>query len=144
MPSQLKLTIGVFVLIIAGVLWLVTAYKPVAELYTYKDLVKLERPEPNALIGSPLVVEGEARGNWYFEASFPIYLTNWDGLIIATGVAQAKEDWMTTDYVPFSAKLEFTLEQTAPYDRGTLILRKDNPSGLPEHDDAFEIPVLFK
>jgi len=29
-------------------------------------------------------------------------------------------------------------------DNGTLILEKDNPSGLPEHDDSLEIPVVLK
>ena len=27
--------------------------------------------------------------------------------------------------------------------RGSLILKKDNPSGMPEHDDALEIPIFF-
>jgi hypothetical protein len=43
------------------------------------------------------------------------------------------------------------LEFTNPYQvgdqdfmkQGTLIMQKDNPSGLPEHDDAFEIPIRF-
>jgi hypothetical protein len=49
---------------------------------------------------------------------------------------------MTEDFVPFTATIEF---ETPDYgDIGALILKKDNPSGLPEHDDAYEIPVRFK
>ena len=70
-------------------------------------------------------------------------LTNWDGLIIAEGYATAQGDWMTTDYVPFEATLEFTAD-TSVSNRGSLILKKDNPSGLPENDDALEYTVYLK
>ncbi|KKS37178.1 MAG: hypothetical protein UU98_C0016G0006 [Parcubacteria group bacterium GW2011_GWD2_42_14] len=112
----------------------------------YKDIIVVKNLKKEA-IASPLIIEGEARGTWYFEASFPVVLTNWDGLIIAQGIAQAQSDWMTEDYVPF----EVTLTFESPYkagdpefmQRGALILKKDNPSGLPENDDAFEISVMF-
>jgi len=118
-----------------------------AEIAAKADLITLVTPVPNGVVGSPLTIVGSARGNWFFEASFPVTLTNWDGLIIAEGVATADGEWMTTDFVPFRATLEFT----SPYPeggqdfmkRGSLILKKDNPSGLPEHDNALEIPVRF-
>jgi Immunoglobulin-like domain of bacterial spore germination len=118
-----------------------------ATIDAHADLIVLSTPVPLSVVGSPLLVSGKARGNWFFEASFPVTLTNWDGLIIAEGIATAEGDWMTTDFVPFSTLLEFT----SPYPvdgqdfmkRGSLILKKDNPSGLPEHDDALEIPITF-
>jgi hypothetical protein len=111
------------------------------------DLIKIASPAPLEVIESPLQISGEARGYWFFEASFPIYLTNWDGLIIAEGFATAASEWMTEDFVPYSASLDFV----NPYNpgdpdfmkKGTLVLKKDNPSGLPENDDALEIPVRF-
>ena len=69
-------------------------------------------------------------------------LTNWDGLIIAEGIAQAKREWMTEDFVPFEVTLDFIKPDYGK--RGTLILKKDNPSGLPEHDNALEIPINFE
>lgn len=103
-------------------------------------LIRVMRPRPDEEIISPLTIEGEARGIWFFEASFPIVLTDKDGRIIAEGHAEAQGNWMTEDFVPFRAVLEFS----ASYgERGTLVLRKDNQSGLPEHDDALEIPVTF-
>lgn len=105
------------------------------------DLIQLTTPQPNEVISTPLVVSGQARGSWFFEGSFPVTLTNWDGLIIAEGVAQAQGEWMTTEFVPFSVTLTF--EYPTLYDRGSLILKKENPSGLPENDDALEIPVKF-
>lgn len=108
------------------------------------DLIRLDNPRPNQVIKSPLIITGEARGYWFFEASFPVYLTNWDGLIIAQGIATAKEEWMTEDFVPFEAKIEFEIDPNTWSNLGALILRKDNPSGLPEHDDALEIPIYFE
>lgn len=110
------------------------------------DKVVLDSPLPGALVTSPLTVRGKARGTWFFEASFPVVLTDWDGRIITTGIAQAKADWMTTEFVPFEAVLTFVTPAGGPGipDTGSLILKKDNPSGLPEHDDAREITVRFR
>jgi len=106
------------------------------------DLIRIDYPRPNQEIESPLIIKGEARGYWFFEGDFPVVLTDWDGLIIAQAIAQAKGEWMTEDFVQFEAQLEF--EKPQYNNKGTLILRKDNPSGLPENDDALEIPVIFK
>jgi len=103
----------------------------------------LDYPKDNQIITSPLEITGEAKGIWYFEASFPVILTNWDGLIIAEGIAQAQGDWMTEKFVPFKAILEFKNDLSVS-NRGSLILKKDNPSGLPENDDALEISVFFE
>jgi Immunoglobulin-like domain of bacterial spore germination len=111
------------------------------------SLIIVDVPLPNTLISSPLQITGKARGPWYFEASFPVSVVNWDGLIIAEGIATAEGDWMTEDFVPFTATLTFTspYQATDPVfmQKGALILQKDNPSGLPEHDAAIEIPLKF-
>lgn len=111
------------------------------------DPVQLDYPKSGQIISSPLEIVGRARGNWFFEASFPVMLVDWDGKIIAQGIATAKSDWMTKDFVPFEAKITFQ----SPYKqgdadfmgKGALILQKDNPSGLPEFDDAIEVPIAF-
>lgn len=114
-----------------------------------KDLIVVDEPKPLAVISSPLIVRGRARGIWFFEASFPIVLTDWDGRIIAEWYATAKDEWMTENFVPFEGTLEFKNPSFPGVDadhfsrRGYLIFKKDNPSGLPEHDDALEIPILF-
>jgi len=107
------------------------------------DMIRIDSPRPNRTVESPLVITGEARGYWFFEASFPVSLVDWDGRIIAEGIATAQKDWMTEEFVSFTATLVFTPDPNAYSTRGTLILKKDNPSGLPEHDDALEIPVTI-
>lgn len=108
---------------------------------TKDDLIQIFKPLPNEVIKSPLKIRGKARGSWFFEADFPVILTDWDGLIISEGVAQTQEEWMTENFIPFFSKIEF--EKPEFKDNGTLILRKDNPSGLPEHDNALEINIFL-
>lgn len=110
------------------------------------DLITVDTPRPNAIIISPLNIQGQARGTWFFEGSFPVVLTDWDGKIIAEGVAAAQSDWMTDEFVGYKASLTFTNPSwNADFSKsGSLILRKDNPSGLPKNDDALEIPVRFE
>lgn len=97
-------------------------------------------PKDSDTVQSPLTVEGEARGFWYFEASFPIKIADANGTILGTAIAQAQDEWMTENFVPFKASLEFASPTTPD---GVLILEKDNPSGLPEHDDLLKIPIKF-
>lgn len=128
-----------------------TFTEPIGNELEKTVLIRVDTPRPNQAISSPLTITGEARGNWYFEASFPVVLTDWDGRIIAQGIAQAKDDpdatdgagWMTTDFVPFEATLTFAVDKNAYSNTGSLILKKDNPSGLPQNDDALEIPIVF-
>ncbi len=105
-----------------------------------QDLIKVDNPRPNQIIASPLTITGQARGYWFFEASFPVVLLDEDGRQLASGIAQADGDWMTEDFVPFKAELSFGATQA---DKGVLILAKDNPSGLPANDDELQIPVEF-
>ena len=111
------------------------------------DMIVLTSPHREGVITNPLKITGQARGGWYFEASFPVMLTNWDGLIIAEGPATAVGDWMTSEFVPFTANLNY-VNPYKPGDpdfmkRGAIIFQKDNPSGLPANDDALEIPIQF-
>jgi hypothetical protein len=105
------------------------------------DLIMVETPTKGATITSPLTITGSARGTWYFEASFPVELRDASGKIIAQHYAEAQSEWMTTDFVVFKSTLTFPKQPAGS--TGMLILRKDNPSGLPEHDRSVEIPVKF-
>lgn len=106
------------------------------------DLIILDYPLPEAEVTSPLTIKGKARGTWFFEGDFGVFLTDWDGKIIASGIAFAQDNWMTMDYVPFEATLEFEVPEYS--NRGSLILQKSNPSAMPEHDNALEITVYYK
>lgn len=105
-----------------------------------KDLITIASPRPNQKIVSPLEIRGAARGTWFFEASFPIKLIDTKGNVIAEGHAEATGDWMTEELVPYKAVLKFKTEAKS----GTLILEKDNPSGMPENDNQLKVPVKLQ
>jgi len=107
-----------------------------------QDLIQISSPRPGEVVSSPLRITGQARGVWFFEATFPVVLVDWDGRIIAESFAIADGEWMTENFVPFTATLIF--EKPTYGKKMTLILRKDNPSGLPEHDDALEVPIFLE
>lgn len=112
-----------------------------------KDLIRVNDPTPNSVITSPLTITGQARGYWFFEGSFPVILVDWDGRIIAEHYASAQGEWMTEEFVPFTATIEFesTFRTGDPefMSAGSLILKRDNPSDLPENDDSLEIPIRY-
>jgi hypothetical protein len=92
-------------------------------------------------VKSPLSIEGEAKGNWFFEASFPIKILDEQGNVLGNSFAAAQSDWMTEDFVPFKGEISFNSEKEQ---KGFLVLQKDNPSDLPEFDEEIIIPVFLK
>ncbi len=105
------------------------------------NLIRSTYPRPNDLITSPIAIEGEARGYWFFEASFPVTIEDANGVVLARTYIEAQDEWMTESFVPYARTIEFD-EPTAP--TGRVILHRDNPSGLPENDDELIIPVRFE
>ena len=105
------------------------------------DQIAVDLPERGAVVAAPLEVRGRARGTWFFEGDFPLVLLDGRGNLVAQGFATAQGEWMTTEFVPFSAVLRFESPEPG---RGRLILKKDNPSDRRELDDALVVPVVFK
>lgn len=105
------------------------------------NLVQVELPFPGAVVGKDFSVIGKARGAWFFEASFPIEVLDAQGNIIAAGIAQAESDWMTENLVPFRADIKVPESYIGP---AKLILKKDNPSGLPEHDASASFDIVIE
>jgi hypothetical protein len=108
-----------------------------------EEKIVVDKPLLAQSITSPFKIEGQAVGNWFFEANFRIILVDWDGKIIAESIATAKDDWMTGEMVPFEADLEFEKPKNLYSLKATLIFEKSNPSGLPENDEALEYFVYF-
>lgn len=103
--------------------------------------VVLISPAVGEAINSPYLVTGQARGSWFFEASLPIMLRGASGRWLTETNARAQSDWMTNELVPFQAELLFDAEGEQ---FGEIIIKKDNPSGLPEYDAWVSYPVIFK
>lgn len=107
-----------------------------------RELISIDFPRPNQIITSPVVVTGQARGVWFFEASFPVTLEDENGNVLVQSYAMAQDEWMTEEFVAY--KSEVLIFDPGDAKAGRLILSKDNPSGLPEHDDSLIIPVKFQ
>ncbi len=105
------------------------------------DLVIVSTPTSGELIRSPLTVRGQARGGWYFEASFPLKVVDQNGQVIGQGLAQTSSNWMVDDFVPFTGTVTFSAPTTQ---FGAIIFEKDNPSGLPEHADSTRLFIRLK
>jgi hypothetical protein len=99
------------------------------------------------VISSPLALSGEARGTWYFEASAPVEILDWQGMVIAQSFVTAQGDWMTTDFVPFIGTINFTSPYSpgdpVAWKQGSIVFKKDNPSGEPQNDAQVIVPIQF-
>jgi hypothetical protein len=102
--------------------------------------IVIDAPKSGAVVPKAFTVTGKAPGSWYFEASFPIQIHDANNNKVGQGIATALSDWMTTGDVAFKA--DITIDSyTGP---ATLVLIKDNPSGLPEYDDSVSIPIVIQ
>jgi len=104
------------------------------------DNIKLNNLVAEATISSPLAIEGSARGTWFFEGSFPVKVLDESGQELGRGIAQAQGSWMTEDFVPFKAVIMFTRPTSSI---GSVVLEKDNPSGLAQNDQKIALPIKF-
>lgn len=115
----------------------------VAPVFNYEnaseDNIKVTTPSVSASSSVQQVfsVAGEARGNWYFEASFPITVYAEDGSVLLQTFATADGEWMTIEFVPFNVELNLGDYTGA----ATVVLNRDNPSGLPENDASVSFDV---
>jgi len=111
---------------------------------TNSDLIDVALPLVGSTVLSPIAVSGQARGQWFFEATAPVTVTNWNGLIMGEGYITAQGNWMTEEFVPFTGSISYTQPVDTYSATGTLIFHNDNPSGLPEYAAAYEMIVQLQ
>lgn len=105
-----------------------------------EGLILLDSPKANDVVKSPLSLSGTAKGNMFFEGQFDLRIEDSSGKELGIGYATSTEDWMTENFIPFTANLEFETPTTTS---GNLILKNSNPSDLPENNKELIIPVSF-
>lgn len=105
------------------------------------ERIVVDLPKPGEAVASTFTVVGKARGGWYFESSFPLRVLSSTGSLLKEMPVQADGEWMTAEFVPFSE----TVTLPADYKGAAiLILKNDNPSGLPENDASISIPITIQ
>lgn len=148
---QWVVSLGLGALIVLGSLFMLLTPTPnevptqVKSDFTYTnasaDMVQVELPFPGAVTGKVFSVIGKARGQWFFEASFPVVVLDKDGNQLAAVPAQAEGEWMTNDFVAFKADITVPEAYIGP---ATLVLKKDNPSGEAERDASVSFPFTIE
>ncbi len=113
---------------------------PLAARSSLRAFVRVTRPALDESPASPMTISGTAVGPWFFEGSFPVQLVTTDGRVLASHFVMAQGEWMTTGFVPFEGQLEFVVTEPT---EAVLVLMRDNPSGLPEHDASVRIPLVL-
>lgn len=147
-----KIVIGVVLVLAIGGVWFATSEYS-ANLFgrntdggivyknADKDMIVVENIPAGVTVLPEFKAFGQARGTWYFEASFPVEVVAADGRRLAMVPAQAQGEWMTEEFVPFIAAVQITEDYSGP---ATLILHKDNPSGEASRDASVEIPIVIQ
>lgn len=117
-------------------------YKPAAA-----GEITVKTPLANAKVKSPLVVEGVANNDWFFEGQFVAELVvDGEAIVMAPAMQSGDKNWTDPGPVDFKASLEFmvTKEQNAE-----LILSEDMPDFIDEANDirgparSIRIPVTL-
>lgn len=106
----------------------------------YTDEIQVSQPEQGAAVNSPVQIKGSARGSWYFEAQFTVKLVQNDQFI-SEAIVNALGDWMTSNFVPFTATLEYPSRYKGDAE---LVFQNSNASGKPELDKEFRLPVFLQ
>lgn len=104
--------------------------------------VTVSSPGPGGTVDKAFTVTGKAPGPWFFEAQFPLQVRDSDDNVIGHGTATTSGDWQSDAIIPFSASV--TIDEPTYKGTARLILMRDNPSGLPENDDAIEFPIVIR
>jgi hypothetical protein len=105
--------------------------------------IQVISPQNNAEVSSPLKITGSVNsGGWAgFEGQVgTVQLLDYKGNKVAEGILKATTDW-TKPPVQFESTLAFTTKTPGPM---TLLFSNENPSGLPDKEKKFGLPVVVK
>ena len=97
-------------------------------------------PVSNVVLSSSTSISGKIDRSWVFEGSFPFEIIDSQGKIILEGIGSSP-DWSDGDSFYVDFVINFKL--TSKVNNGFLIVRNDNPSGLPQNNKSYKTPLTF-
>ena len=109
------------------------------KLKNVSDFIVVHTPQPFEKVTGTIVIKGEARGNYFFEADFPVEVVLENGEVI-NHYAMADDEWMTEEFVPFTSTID--ISGLEPQDV-IIKLHRNNPSDNRENDMVMELPVTI-
>lgn len=107
---------------------------------TISEEVVITHPQAQAAVSSPVIIAGRAPGTWFFEGSIPVEIQDEKGVVLGQAALSAQGEWMTEQQVAFTGQVPFT---KSAIKKGFIVIKKDNPSGLPENSDEIQFPITF-
>ncbi|MCL4384448.1 Gmad2 immunoglobulin-like domain-containing protein [Patescibacteria group bacterium] len=96
-------------------------------------------PPVGSKVTSPLTVTGTAPRGWTFEGVLRIYVEDSRHQPLAGGPIYTKLAPESDTTVSFSTTLKFIPKSASGY----VTIKNDNPSGLPQNDKSYSIPIKF-
>lgn len=134
--------LGVIIIILIGILLFVPAKDRGLNPVTGTEGLEIYSLKTNQEIFSPLKITGRITGSGWagFEGQVgTVKLLDSEGKELTTGILTATTDWMIFP-VSFKTTLNFKSPATGT---GILVFKNENPSGLPEKDASFSLPIRF-
>lgn len=99
----------------------------------------IQLPKENARISSPVTISGKIPRNWTFEANFMIEIQDEKGEVLQSTPVGATFANETDEMGTFSTSMSITPNTT----QGFIVIKADNPSGLPENEKTYKMSVKF-
>ena len=100
--------------------------------------VSIQSPQPNVLVSSPLVIEGEAKRGWFYEGEIDIELVDANGEVVKRWFGKALiGGWIEAETTPFRAEVEFSSPSTSV---GEIVLFKQTEVG---DRTEYRLPIRF-
>lgn len=137
--KKILIVISFVIILVAGFVYFEFWDKENTEFTPQTGIVILS-PKINEEISSPFKITGYVNGDGWagFEGQVGLVkLLDSENRELTQSILTATSDWMTS-LVYFEANLEFLTTDDVS---GTLIFLNENPSGLPEKDKEFRLPV---
>ncbi len=96
---------------------------------------------PNSIISNPLKLSGQIDSSWQSECAFMIEIVDYDNSISYSYPVRVDDgqDCNSATKLNFSTDIKFQVAGQ----KGAIVILSDNPSGLPENQKKFTIPVSF-
>lgn len=117
----------------------------VGDSYQYvnasKNDIFVTFPNPGGDVMSSVTVEGYARGSWYSEGVFPVEVKNVNGLTIGSGEGKANGEWITNDFVPFTAQIALRALYSGP---AMVIISKGTQEVGAPSDASLSFPISIQ
>ena len=100
----------------------------------------ITEPATTSAIKSPVTIKGTAPKSWTFEGVLTVLVEDIQHKTIAGGPVYIKEITGSDNRVSFESTVPFSTKNVS----GFITIKNDNPSGLPENNKSFSLPIQFK